>query len=376
VYVGIYALNFGAEGGLENGFFYADFLLYTREGPAPLPDVMGQLAFSNAKTITQSNFGPGVTRVSGTFFFSPDLRSFPFDSQRLPIVLEQREEPITSWIFVTDRNLNGISTSVVFPGWQSSLRSKTHPDEAMCTTKVSLKLYPATNPNEDVALGNVTFSRFTFVIDVERPFWQSLLTRFVPPAIMLVPTLATYLLQPLKMTAVKISICSGTLVTIILFHTGVTSRLPPISYLTFFDKFIFCVYLTILTVLAITLTLLMMYGDAEYDQKVGARDVRVLKKLMLWVGIVTTLFLYSIFLPAWAVMDGPEFLPMLLSGLILMGIVYWLLANSMNSAEEKDELDMLIDREASDDSGSGPGGQRASLREARRVIYSDDAKEV
>ena len=84
---------------------------------------MKQLAFSNAKNVMKiGTFGSGTWRISGMFFFSPDLRWFPFDYQILEIALEQLEAPLWQWRFVPDFNLNGLSPSVNFPGWQSSLR--------------------------------------------------------------------------------------------------------------------------------------------------------------------------------------------------------------------------------------------------------------
>ena len=50
----------------------------------------------------------GTWRISGTFFFSPDLRWFPFDKQDLEIAIEQLELPVSMWRFVPDYNLNGL----------------------------------------------------------------------------------------------------------------------------------------------------------------------------------------------------------------------------------------------------------------------------
>lgn len=58
-------------------------------------------------------FGPGVKRVHGSFFFSPDLRRFPFDTQTLPIVLEEKEHSIKDFIFVTDKNCESMPSAVL-----------------------------------------------------------------------------------------------------------------------------------------------------------------------------------------------------------------------------------------------------------------------
>lgn len=51
---------------------------------------------------------------------------------------------------------------------------------------------------------------------------------------------------------------------------------------------------------------LMLFGDVENDPLVKRKDVRLLKKLQIWIAAVTTLFMYCVFLPAWVVMDGAQ----------------------------------------------------------------------
>ena len=246
VKVGIYMLNLGAgDGGLERGTFFADFLLYLRdadgkglnawEGRDPLK----QLSFSNSKGFPQTRtYGSGIHRVSGDFFFSPDLRWFPFDTQNLPVVVEQTTDPLSEWVFVSSHATSGMSPSIRFPGWQGSLRNPYNTSQANCKTRLGFKVYPGEPLIGDMgsSYSNVTYSRFSYTVSVQRAIWQGVLMRFLPPAVMLLPTMFVYLLEPLKNTAAKVSVCSGSLVTVILFHSGVVSQLPPLGYLSFFDK--------------------------------------------------------------------------------------------------------------------------------------------
>ena len=99
---------------------------------------MEQLTFSNAKGTSEVHkYTGGARRVQGEFFFSPDMRWFPLDDQRLEIVLEQLQSPVAEFAFVPDFLLNGMSPAVRFPGWQASLRPRDHADNrANCYTKV------------------------------------------------------------------------------------------------------------------------------------------------------------------------------------------------------------------------------------------------
>jgi len=258
VSVGIYILNLGQESsagvGIGSGVFFADFLLFLRQRDRPLmsqgsfawrsDDPMEQLSFSNAKSIMKvSTFGSGTWRVSGTFFFRPDLRWFPFDQQILEIALEQLEEPVWRWRFVPDFNLNGLSPSVNFPGWQSSLRMSGSGTSAQCEARVGSKVYPGASRDDMDSTSNATFSSFKYSLRVQRPIFQSFLTHFLPPAIMLAPTQYSFFLDPLTVDAMTpLSLCSGALVSLVLFHSGIARTLPPMDYLTAFDKYILCIY--------------------------------------------------------------------------------------------------------------------------------------
>lgn len=114
----------------ETGVFYADFIMFLRQHGQPMHaarlDPWDTLGFANAKQIeSMQSFGNarGLRRVQGSFFFSPDFRWYPFDRQRIEITVEQIEYPVTTWVFLPDWHLNGVSSTVRFPGWQSMLRN-------------------------------------------------------------------------------------------------------------------------------------------------------------------------------------------------------------------------------------------------------------
>ena len=144
---------------------------------------------------------------------------------------------------VPDDLLNGLSPSVSFPGWQSSLRVWGSDTSAQCEARVSSKVYPGASRDDMASTSNVTFSSFKYSLRVQRPVYQSFLTHFLPPAIMLAPTQYSFFLDPLTVDAMTpLSMCSGALVSLVLFHSGIARTLPPMDYLTAFDKYILCVY--------------------------------------------------------------------------------------------------------------------------------------
>ena len=131
------------------------------------------------------------------------------------------------------RQGNGMSSSVVFPGWQSSLRATEgdhlHSKTANCFVSAVSKEYPASGSaapepagvslaahelghelshellqiGESGGASDVAFSTFTYSIRVQRPVYQGIITHFVPPAIMLAPTLCSYLIDPVAHWATR-----------------------------------------------------------------------------------------------------------------------------------------------------------------------------
>eukprot|EP00961_Rhodomonas_salina_P064020 860302-Rhodomonas_salina.1 len=226
VSVGIYVTNLGSTDGLVSGVYFAEFLFYLQQDGEPLSEFEGrdpieQLGFSNAKSFTYKSYGAGTYLVSGDFFFSPDLRWYPFDQQDLRIVAEQMESPITEWDFVPS-NSNGLSPSVRFPGWLSSLKTVKTASKAPCFTSAGVKVYPGGSRADPESMNNVTYSKFSYTLTLERPVMQGLLTHVMPPIVVFLPTLYSYALDPVKDAITKMSLSGGGLISLIFIWRGIS----------------------------------------------------------------------------------------------------------------------------------------------------------
>mmetsp|Transcript_47916 Transcript_47916/g.74831 ORF Transcript_47916/g.74831 Transcript_47916/m.74831 type:complete len:275 (+) Transcript_47916:102-926(+) len=204
--------------------------------------------------------------MGGTFLFSPDLRWFPFDTQDLEIIMEQLRVPVRDFQFIPDSHLNGMSPFIRFPGWQASLRVDSQSKFARCSASSGKKILPAMNRwSEKVPNNNLTFSRFSYNVQVTRPFWQGVLTHMIPPAIMLTPALFSYALNPIVHSTTQLGSCSSSIVSILLFHIGIAGELPPVDYLTFFDKYIFAVYCTLFMALFSAMSCSVIYRNESIE---------------------------------------------------------------------------------------------------------------
>jgi len=126
VSIGLYLLNMDNRPS-EPGVFYADFLMFLRQHDRPLElpdgsDPWNSLGFANAKNIDLiQTFGSskGLRRIQGSFFYSPDLRWYPFDRQKMDITVEQIDYPVTEWYANLPLLLLPRQRHAFFPGTQA-----------------------------------------------------------------------------------------------------------------------------------------------------------------------------------------------------------------------------------------------------------------
>ena len=265
VTIGLYLLNMETTAD-EPGVFYADFIMFLRQHGQPMHaarlDPWGTLGFANAKQIeSMQSFGNarGLRRVQGSFFFSPDFRWYPFDRQRIEITVEQIEYPVTTWVFLPDWHLNGVSSTVRFPGWQSTLRDH-GTNLANCGADVDTRALPGAVKMGHSKFSNLTFSTFTYRVDVDRPVAQGVIADFIPPAIIMSPVMFSYLLDPLRQWTIRLSLGGSAVMSLVFFHNAQVGKMPVVDYLTVEDKYIYTVYLFIFSNLVGTISLVVVHA--------------------------------------------------------------------------------------------------------------------
>jgi len=204
---------------------------------------------------------------------------------------------------VPDYHLNGLSPSIRFPGWQASLRS-IDAAHANCRAMAGFKVYPGASLASLESAANVSFSRFSYKLSVQRPIMQGFLTNFIPPLIMLTPTVFSYTLDPLQHIAMRFSIAGGALVSIILFSNAVEAGLPPIEYMCLFDKFIFCVYFAVFASLATSVLVAILFrNEGAADVKNDALRER-LHNISLRVMCISTVYIFVALFPLWCLLGN------------------------------------------------------------------------
>lgn len=212
----------------EAGVFYMDFLISVSkpEGStlwAGDTEMWNTLKFRNAKSVHMSADLPGMTgvrHVQGSFYYDPDLRMYPLDSQNLQIIIEQTTHTADKWVFRPSKDLNGMSKTI------PDIRHQVCSGDEVTTKR-----------------GGKEYSTFVYTVTVRNPRWFSIITGFLPPLLTILPIVFSYTLGPLSWYPLRILLNIGSLLSLTFFYDSFLRRLPMLMYLTAFDKYIYCLYI-------------------------------------------------------------------------------------------------------------------------------------
>lgn len=224
---------------ITTGEFTADFyldLFCDRECNPEGFEFMNGRATSIEKTIDAPD--EKYYRVQGIFGSPVNLEDYPFDKQKIRIVMEDKLKTTEELEYIVVEDESGIDESIIFPGWEIKNWS----------VAVDEHYY---EPYDE------TFSRYTFTVEIERIKLSALLKTFVPLFFMILITLASLFLTPEDM-GFRITIGGSTLVTSVLLHLSILAEIPPTPYLTFIDKFMFVTYSILLLSFLVNMLILKL----------------------------------------------------------------------------------------------------------------------
>jgi hypothetical protein len=236
VKVSAYLLNLG-KFDVSTGAFTADFYLSmtceTECDPTGFEFVNGRAAtFDKIIDTPKEKF----YRISANLSSPVDLKKFPFDTQKMQIIIEDKKKTTSEIMYVADTNLSGIDESIVFTGW----------DLAGWSTRVK---------EHDYKVYGEKYSQFVFEINIARITVNSILKTFLPVFFIVLVVLFSFLLDPDKVTT-RLGMAGSSLVAAVMFHISIANQIPPVGYLTFADKFMALTYGILLASFIINIVLL------------------------------------------------------------------------------------------------------------------------
>ncbi len=260
-------LNEVREYNIQTGSFQAEFFV-SLTSDKEMPDL--NLAFTNGHEVTSTTLADTPTfkfyKVGGTFTGPIDLRTYPFDAQRLPLEIEDQKAGVDQIVFEPDNNRTSLDEGFAVPGWNLS----------QIAARAYRHLYPPRFDRDDLYV-----SRYKFELVVDRFGLSAALSVFVP-AFMIVLISLTGMWIPPDGMEVRSNTGAPMLAAAVLFHYALIQSLPATGYLTRADKVMMGTYVCLL--LNMFSTWLFFVVDEEHMDrtfKLGRAAVPTLSFLVM-----------------------------------------------------------------------------------------------
>ena len=247
--VGVLLISFGNYD-FAKGTYQMDFYLWmqwneTQAGPGFSPagfEFMNGRATARdllSNTTVEGGQRELFYRVNANLYAEPYFQQYPYDVQRLHILLEDTTHTTDQLVYEPLADESGPDESVRVAGW------RIQGDELRTETK-------------EYSFGE-EYSRLAFDLTIRREPVSTSLKTFLPPlAFMVVSGLSFFF--GLGKSAQRVGLGTGTLISAVLFHVSQTVSLPPIATLMLFDKVMISVYAFLAASLIVT-TLLVLAED-------------------------------------------------------------------------------------------------------------------
>jgi hypothetical protein len=236
VNVGLYLLNLG-KFDISSGQFTADFYLsFTCEtncSPENFEFLNGR-ATSIDKIIDEPT--QKFYRIQALLSSPVDLKDFPFDKQKMQIIIEDKKNTIDKINYVKNDEETGMDDAVSFIGW-------------------NLDKWFASVNEHDYKVYDEQYSQFVYTIDVSRIALNSFFKTFVPVLIIVLIVMFSFIMDPDKITN-RLTIATSSLVAAVMFHISISNQIPPVGYLTVADKFMLLTYLILLATVILNVVIL------------------------------------------------------------------------------------------------------------------------
>jgi hypothetical protein len=248
VQVGVYIINLG-KFDVASGSFTADFYLSLKcpdcakeDGKVTTLIPFNGFEFMNGRAATMDKIIDEPTekfyRIQANLQSPVDLKDYPFDSQEMQIILEDKTQTTEALNYVPDLEQTGMDDVPGFTGWD-------------------LLGYNASVREHEYKVYDETYSQYVFRMPINRIASNAFLKTFLPVCFIMLIVLFSFLLDPDKITT-RLGMVSSALVASVMFHVSIANQLPPVGYLTFADKFMVLTYFVLLASFIINIAMIEM----------------------------------------------------------------------------------------------------------------------
>jgi hypothetical protein len=231
-------------------------------------------------------------RVTGTFFFIPDLKNYPFDTQLLPITVENSSLEMEDMVFVDDKISYeksgtpevrwGLSPTLSIPDYTLK-----HVERALSESK-----YPTNFGDPSKKQEGTHYSRFSLKVSFVREYWSYAFKILIPLLIILAMAYLVFFLPPAQLDTAA-SVAMTALLSTMAYNVAVSQQMPEIGYLVLSDKFFISTYLLLLLTLAQTFVSFIL--DTNGRQSAAAKlDIAARWAFPVLVGAIFASFMASV----------------------------------------------------------------------------------
>lgn len=241
VEVGLYLLNLG-KFDIATGAFTADFYLSIKckvVCPSQEFEFMNGRAASFEKIIDEKD--EKFYRIQANLVSPIDLKKFPFDDQKMQIIIEDKKKTVDELVYSPNLLESGIDESISFIGWD-------------------MKAWNASVREHEYKIYDETYSQYVFEVPISRIKINSIFKTFLPITFIIFVMLSSFVLDPDKITT-RLAMVGSALVASVMFHVSLANQLPPVGYLTFIDKFMVLTYFVILLSFVFNVFLLELHEE-------------------------------------------------------------------------------------------------------------------
>lgn len=245
VQVGLYVLNLG-KFDIATGSFTADFYLSLKCETQCSPEnfeFMNGRASTVEKIIDEPN--EKFYRIQANLNSPIDLKSFPFDAQKMQIILEDKEKTSEELVYIVSEEESGIDPSIVFTGWD-------------------IDGWNASVQEHSYSVYDETYSQYVFTVDISRIVFNAFLKTFLPVIFIMLVVIFSFLIDPDKVST-RLGMAGSSLVASVMFHVSISNQIPPVGYLTFADKFMVVTYMVLLFSFMINIAMLELQEQKKTE---------------------------------------------------------------------------------------------------------------
>jgi len=253
VEVGLYILNLG-KFDVATGSFTADFYLSMKCNSNCSAE---NFEFMNGRAASVDKITNTPTekfyRIQANLNSPVDLKNFPFDKQKMQIIIEDKEKVVDELAYIPLESESGIDDSIAFAGWNiDGWEAK--------TLEHNYKIY------------DEVYSQYIFTVDISRIPINSFMKTFLPVIFIILILMFSFVMDPDKITT-RLTVATSGLIAAVMFHISISNQIPPVGYLTIADKFMILTYFVILAAVIIDVILLELVElkKTELAEKVHRR---------------------------------------------------------------------------------------------------------